>query len=202
MLPDLQLSTVLTPSSLPDDAVEVGRILDAWGVKGWVKILPHSTDPDAILSAKSWFLQAPDAKFRPGFNAFPGTVSLRVDEAKIHSDSVVAKISGLDDRNAAEALRGVRIFLPRSSFPTASKDEYYWVDLIGLNVVNREGVALGCVRDLMATGPHSVLCVEYTETKEDGASSTAERMIPFVSAYVDAVDIAGKCITVDWQPDY
>jgi 16S rRNA processing protein RimM len=147
-------------------------------------------------------LQAPDAKFRPGFSEFSGTVSLSVEQAKIHSDSVVAKFSGLDDRNAAEALRGVRIFLPRSSFPVASKDEYYWVDLIGLQVVNREGVALGCVRDLMATGPHSVLCVEYAESREDGSSVTTERMIPFVAAYVDAVDIAGKCITVDWQPDY
>ena len=192
----------LKPSGLPDDAIEVGRILDAWGVKGWLKILPHSTHPEALFSAKSWFLQVPDAKFRPGFNAFSGTVAISVDESKTHSDSVVAKVVGLDDRNDAEALRGCRIFLPRSRFPAATKDEYYWVDLIGLNVVNREGVALGCVRDLMATGPHSVLCVEYTQVQDDGTSVAAERMIPFVAAYVDAVDIAGKCITVDWQPDY
>ena len=202
MLPGLQPSLGLTLSSLPDDALEVGRILDAWGVKGWVKILPHSTDPEALFSVKTWYLQAPDAKFRPGFSLFSGTVTLTVDEAKNHSGSVVAKFTGLDDRNEAEALRGARIFLSRSSFPAASTDEYYWVDLIGLNVVNREGIALGCVRDLMATGPHSVLCVEYTSPLEDGTSTPAERMIPFVSAYVDAVDIAGKCITVDWQPDY
>ena len=192
----------LKPSALPDDSIEVGRILDAWGVKGWLKILPHSSDPEALFSAKSWFLQAPDAKFRPGFNAFTGTVSITVEEAKTHSDSVVAKIDGLDDRNDAEALRGCRIFLPRSAFPKASKDEYYWVDLIGLNVVNRESIALGCVRDLMATGPNSVLCVEYQTTQEDGSNKDEERMIPFVSAYVDSVDIAGKLITVDWQPDY
>ena len=192
----------LIPSSLPADAIEVGRFLDAWGVKGWLKVLPHSTDPEALLAAELWFLQAPDAKFRPGFNAFTGTVSLQVGEAKIHSDSVVAKFSGIDDRTAAEALRGSRIFLPRSSFPVASKDEFYWVDLIGLNVVNREGVALGCVRDLMATGPQSVLCVEYSTPQIDGGTSMAERMIPFVSVFIDNVDIAGKCITVDWQPDY
>ena len=202
MVPGLHPSSVLTPSKLPDDAIEVGRILDAWGVKGWVKILPHSTDPEALFSTKSWFLQVPDAMFRPGFTAFSGTVALTVDESKIHSGTVVAKFAGLDERNAAEDLRGARIFLSRSSFPVASTDEYYWVDLIGLNVVNREGIALGCVRDLMATGPHSVLCIEYTATQDDGASLAAERMIPFVSAYVDAVDIVGKCITVDWQPDY
>ena len=157
---------------------------------------------EALFTAKSWLLQAPDAKFRPGFNSFTGTVSLQVDEAKTHSDSVVAKFSGIDDRTVAEALRGARIFLPRSSFPAASKDEFYWVDLIGLNVVNREGIALGCVRDLMATGPQSVLCVEYTVVQEDGGTALAERMIPFVSVVIDNVDLAGKCITVDWQPDY
>ncbi|MDB5891068.1 MAG: ribosome maturation factor RimM [Polaromonas sp.] len=202
MPPTTQPGVGLTPSRLPDDAVEVGRILDAWGVKGWLKILPHSSDPEALFGAKTWFLQAPDAKFRPGFSAFSGTVSVSIDEAKNHSDSVVARFDGLDDRTAAEALRGARIFLPRSSFPAASKDEYYWVDLIGLNVVNREGLALGCVRDLMTTGPHAVLCVEYTEQPAEGQAVVAERMIPFVSAYVDTVDIAGKCITVDWQADY
>lgn len=202
MLPGIQPSQGLTASNLPGDALEVGRILDAWGVKGWVKILPHSTDPEALFSAKNWYLQVPDAKFRPGFSLFTGTVSLSVDEAKIHSGTVVAKFAGLDDRNAAEALRGARIFLSRSSFPAASTDEYYWVDLIGLNVVNREGIPLGCVRDLMTTGPQSVLCIEYSSIQEDGTGITAERMIPFVSVYVDAVDIAGKRITVDWQPDY
>ena len=192
----------LIAASLPADAIEVGRILDAWGVKGWVKVLPHSTDPEALLAAKFWFLQAPDPKFRPGFNAFTGTASLQIDEVKIHSDSVVAKFRDIDDRSVAENLRGTRIFLPRSSFPAASKDEFYWVDLIGLNVVNREGVTLGCVRDLMTTGPQSVLCVEYSAVQEDGSTAVAERMIPFVSVFIDNVDIAGKFITVDWQPDY
>jgi 16S rRNA processing protein RimM len=196
LLPGLQ------QAALPEDAIEVGRILDAWGVKGWVKVLPHSAEPEALFAAKHWFLQAPEARFRPGFSAFSGTVSISLDECKVHSDTVVAKIAGLDDRNAAEALRGARIFLPRSSFPSASKDEYYWVDLIGLNVVNREGLSLGTVRDLMTTGPHAVLCVEYQALAEDGTPSAAERMIPFVAAYVDAVDVPGKRITVDWQPDY
>lgn len=213
----------LKPCALPADAIEVGRILDAWGVKGWLKILPHSTHPEALFAAKDWFLQTPDAKFRPGFSLFSGAVSLVVDEAKTHSDSVVAKIAGLDDRNDAEGLRGCRIFLPRSCFPAASKDEYYWVDLIGLDVVNREGVALGTVRDLMSTGPQAVLCVEYLAEPETAAETSseaavgaeaaagaktpakaamAERMIPFVSAYVDAVDLAARRITVDWQTDY
>ncbi len=197
-----ELSPGLKQAALPEDAIEVGRILDAWGVKGWVKVLTHSAEPESLFAAKDWFLQAPEARFRPGFSAFSGTVSISLDECKVHSDTVVAKIAGLEDRSAAEALRGARIFLPRSSFPSASKDEYYWVDLIGLDVVNREGLSLGTVRDLMTTGPQAVLCIEYQALTEDGTQSAAERMIPFVAAYVDAVDVPGKRITVDWQPDY
>jgi len=197
-----ELSPGLKQAALPEDAIEVGRILDAWGVKGWVKVLAHSAEPEALFAAKDWFLQAPEARFRPGFSAFSGTVSISLQECKVHSDTVVAKIAGLEDRSAAEALRGARIFLPRSSFPCASKDEYYWVDLIGLDVVNREGLSLGTVRDLMTTGPQAVLCVEYQALAEDGTQSAAERMIPFVAAYVDLVDVPGKRIAVDWQPDY
>ena len=110
---------------------------------------------------------------------------------------MVARADGVDDRSAVEALKGARIFIPRSSFPTAGDDEFYWVDLLGLDVVNREGVHLGAVRDLMSTGPQTVLVVAR---EEDG--KTVERMIPFVSQFIDGVDQAAKRITVDWQPDY
>ncbi|TFY97586.1 ribosome maturation factor RimM [Ramlibacter humi] len=188
MLPQLE------PAELPADAIEVGRIHDAWGIKGWFKVLPHSASPEALFSSKRWFLQPSEKAAKPPFS---GTVLLRVREAKEHSDSIVATAQDIDDRNAAELLKGSRIFVPRSSFPTAGDDEYYWVDLIGLQVVNREGVALGEVRDLMATGPQTVLVVGY-----EHEGKPAERMIPFVSAYVDDVDLPGKRITVDWQPDY
>lgn len=88
---------------------------------------------------------------------------LPIRQAKDHSDSVVAWAQGIDDRNGAEALRGARIFVPRSSFPSTSDDEYYWVDLIGLSVFNREGVALGQVRELMSTGPQTVLVLAYEQ---------------------------------------
>ncbi len=188
------MSLPLDPAELPADAVEVGRIQDAWGIKGWFKVLPHSASPEALFSSKRWFLQPPER----GAKAFDGTVLLRIREAKEHADSVVATAHEVDDRSAAEQLRGARIFIPRSSFPTAGEDEYYWVDLIGLAVVNREGQALGEVRELMTTGPQTVLVVGY-----DGPDGkAAERMIPFVAAYVDAVDLPSRRITVDWQADY
>ena len=183
----------LDAAELPADAIEVGRIADAWGIKGWFKVLPYSADPEALFSSKRWFL-LPTEK---GVKTFVGTASLSVKEAKMHSDSVVACADGVMDRNAAEALRGARIFVSRSSFPAAADDEYYWVDLIGLNVINRQDEALGTVRELLSTGPQTVLVLESVA---DG--KVQERMIPFVSAYVDSVDIAAKIIRVDWLSDY
>jgi 16S rRNA processing protein RimM len=188
-------------STLPADAIELGRIQEAWGLKGWVHILPHSADTEALFASSQWFLQPPEARFARGFSAFSGCVRVTVAEIKSHSDGTVARLEGVDDRTAAEALKGVRIFVPRSAFPAAPEGEYYWVDLIGLDVVNREGVHLGVVRDLMPTGPHSVLVLEFTE-EVDGKQKIAERMIPFVSAYVDSVDQAARRITVDWGLDY
>ena len=183
----------LHAAPLPADAIEIGRIADAWGVKGWFKVLSHSSSPEALFAAKQWFLQPSER----GAKTFSGTVALPIRQAKTHSDSVVAWAEGIDDRTAAEALRGARIFISRASFPAAASDEYYWVDLIGLPVVNREGLALGVVRDLLSTGPQTVLVLE------DGTQpKPVERMIPFVNAYVDKVDLQARQITVDWQPDY
>lgn len=183
MLPTLEAA------ALPADAIEVGRIADAWGIKGWFKVLPHSAQPEALFSSKRWFLQPPGG----------ATVAFRlaIREAKEHSDCIVATSDEVPDRNAAEALRGARVFVPRSSFPTAADDEYYWVDLIGLAVVNREGVALGTVRELLSGGPQTTLVLT---AEEDG--KTVERMVPFVAKFIDNVDLAGRVITVDWQADY
>ncbi len=178
---------------LPADAVEVGRIADAWGVKGWFKILPYSAHPEALFSSKRWYLQPSER----GAKTFAGTVKLAIIEAKEHSDSVVASAHDVPDRSSAEALRGARIFISRASFPTAGADEYYWVDLIGLEVRNREDLLLGNVRELLSTGPQTVLVIEYLE---DG--KLQDRMIPFVSAYIDDVDLAARRIRVDWQADY
>ena len=183
----------LESAELPADAVEVGRIADAWGIKGWFKVLPYSASPEALFSSKRWFLQPAER----GAKTFAGTVLLKVKEAKEHSDAVVATANDIPDRNAAELLKGARIFVSRASFPTPETDEYYWVDLIGLAVRNREGVDLGQVRELLHTGPQTVLVLAY---EEDGKPK--ERMIPFVSAYIDTVDLAGRQITADWQPDY
>lgn len=172
--------------------------MGAWGVKGWIKVLPFASDPQALFSSKRWFLKPPDEPRppRPGVSAYPEL--LKVAESREHGDSVVARVHDVADRGAAEALRGARIFIGRSSFPTAGSDEFYWVDLIGLAVVNREEQALGTVVGLIDTGAHSVLRV----MPDGGKGEPDERLIPFVGAYIDEVSLEARRIRVDWGLDY
>lgn len=186
--------TGLEAAEMPADAIEVGRIADAWGVKGWFKVLPHSAHAEALFSSDHWYLLPTER----GQKTFEGCVRLVVLKSKMHAASVVATAQDVLDRTAAEALRGSRIFVSRAGFPAVAKDEYYWVDLIGLDVVNRQGEALGVVKELLSTGAQTVLVLAFSEA--DGKPQ--ERMIPFVSAYVDDVDLKARSIRVDWLKDY
>ena len=193
------MQTFLEPTTLPPDAIEVGRIGEAWGIKGWFKIIAYSASPEALFSCKQWILLPPEP--RAGVvlkeSLFKTPQLFKIRTAKEHSDGVVAQADGVDDRTTAELLKNCRIFIARSAFPTAKKDEFYWVDLMGLEVINREGVAIGSVKDLISTGPNTVIVAE----REVGGKAL-ETLIPFVDAYVDAVNLAERRITVDWQLDY
>lgn len=206
----------------PEDAVEVGRVVDAWGVKGGIKVMPFSSDPQALFCTKKWFLRpaeaaagavarpagAKPAAASPSAGAASGGVArlsaprfLQVKQAREQGDIVVATAEGLDDRNAAEALKGARVFVSRSAFPTPDDNEFYWIDLIGLNVVTPEGVALGRVVDLMETGPNCVLrCEAPAEAGSDG--KPVERLIPFVDAFIVSVSLPEQRIVADWGLDY
>jgi 16S rRNA processing protein RimM len=184
----------------PADAIEVGRIVDAWGLKGWIKVQPFASDPQALFSSRRWFI-LPSEKAgitRPATVAGALPTLLKITQVKDHGEVVVALAQEVPDRTAAEAMRGARVFIGRASFPSAGADEFYWVDLIGLAVVNREGTALGNVVGLIDTGPHSVLRV----TPAAESTEEAERLIPFVAAYVDEVSLEQRRITVDWGLDY
>ena len=193
----------LEPAALPADAIEVGRIAESWGLKGFFKVIPYSASPEALFSSKQWYLQTPEARAgmpHPSRHAVQGTALLKVRSSKEHGDGIVAQADGFDDRDAADLLRGARIFIARSSFPTAGSDEFYWVDLIGLAVINRDSVSFGTVKDLLSNGPQTVLVIEADEPGEDGKK--VETLIPFVAAHVDNVSLKDKRITVDWQADY
>jgi 16S rRNA processing protein RimM len=199
--------------SWPDDAIEVGRILGAWGIKGGIKVLPFAADPQALFSARRWFLKpaesakppAAAAPARPAAHktpaqkaalAAPLPFALNVQGVRDQGDAIVATAPEIADRDAAEAMKGVRVFVSRATFPKTDDGEFYWIDLIGLSVANREGVVLGDVVGLIDTGPHCVLRVQPADTAAE------ERLIPFVEAYVDAVDMPGRRILVDWGLDF
>jgi len=181
-------------ASWPADAVEVGAVIDAYGLKGWVKIAAHAQGADggaALLSAKRWWLMKGHERQSASRLA-----------AKTHGDTIVGQLAGVADRDAAMLLRGYRVYVSRDEFPSLEADEFYWVDLIGLDVVNEAGVELGKVADLIDNGAHSVLRVEYPSTGKDGKLVAGERLIPFVGVYVKTVDQTAKRIVVDWEADY
>lgn len=194
-------AAVIQPTSAaePDDAVEVGRIIGAWGVKGWFKVQAFATEPQALFSSRRWFLRPPEEPrvARPvGNAAYPQY--LKIAESREHGEWVVARTVDVVDRSGAEALRGARVFVPRASFPTPGADEFYWVDLMGLAVVNRLDEPLGSVVGLIDTGAHSVLRV----LPEGAQGEAAERLIPFVAQYIDEVSLEQRRIRVDWGLDF
>lgn len=172
---------------IPDDLVLVGHITGAYGLQGWVRIRPYSDDADALLHARTWWLDKPAMR------------DVEVMQSRVHTDDVVAKLMGVADRDAAEALKGATVQIARSHFPALSDDEYYWVDLIGLDVENLQGQHLGSVHDLMDNGAHPILRVSPAVTTED---KPQELLIPFVEQFVITVDKSAKKITVDWGIDY
>jgi 16S rRNA processing protein RimM len=173
-----------TGGTPPADLVQVGFVFDAYGVAGAIRVRPFSDDAGALLKVKTWWLDKPAMR------------GVAVRSAKLHGGDVVTQLDGLADRDAAEALKGASVFIARSLFPALPENEYYWSDLIGLDVVNLQGEALGKVADMMHNGAQSILRVA---PGEEGAQ---ERLIPFVDHFVKTVDQSARTITVDWGLDF
>jgi 16S rRNA processing protein RimM len=190
-------------AALPADAIEVGGIAGAWGIQGALKTIPASRDASVLLTAKAWWLVPPS--LLPRTSPPSHGIHCVVVQARAHGDAVVASLSSITDRDAAERLARHSIYVSRAAFPKAARDEFYWVDLMGCAVVNREGLALGTVVGLIDTGAHSVLRVALEASPSAGAArapDAQERLIPFVDAYVDHVDLAAKRVDVDWGEDF
>lgn len=176
---------------IPSDLVVVGYVSGAYGLQGWVRIKPHSAEADALLHAKAWWLGNPEQP------ALLRDVDMM--QAKSHSGDVVARLVGVGDRDAAEALRGTVVQISRKHFPSLDDGEYYWVDLIGLEVENLQGERVGKVDGLMDNGAHPILRVGVPGAEPD---TVQEILIPFVDQYVKSVDRAANKIVADWGLDY
>jgi len=164
----------------------MGRVVAPYGVKGWLKVVPATAEKETLLSHKEWWLRARGE--RSEWRRYT------LEEGRPHGSTLLARVAGLEDREAAAAYAGGEVGIARSALPAAAEGEVYWSDLVGLAVWNRQGEKLGTVAAVQDFGAHPVLRVEHDEG--------SPRLIPFVEAYVDAVDVAAGRIEVDWRKDY
>jgi 16S rRNA processing protein RimM len=163
----------------------MGRVMGPYGVRGWVKVAAFTAATDALAGYDTWWLVP-----REGLEgkAWP------VESARVHADTVVAKLAGIETREAAAVLKGSLVAVPRDALPPLPDDEMYVGDLIGMTVVNRRGETLGKVEAVDSFGAHPVMRVA-------GAGGPV-RLVPFVAAHVDAVDREAGRVEVDWGLDY
>lgn len=208
------MSSPISTSGVPGDLVELGRIVSAYGVRGWIKIQPFSAEADVLRTASQWWLARPapvtDAGASP---SLPRCV--KVTRVRDQGSDLVAEFDGLTDRTQAEALKGYVISVSRALFPATGDDEVYWVDLIGCHVWgvdDQHGQALiGEVVEVLDNGAHGVLKVlvlqadpasgEHTPVL-DAKGRATHTLIPYVAAHISSVDLAARRIISDWPTDF
>lgn len=161
----------------------MGQVYAPYGVKGWVHIQPFTAEPDALGDYSQWWLGREAASYR----------AYALKDCRIHGGGLVAQLDGIVDRDQALSLKGMQIAIPREQLPPAGKDEYYWSDLLGMQVENPQGVVLGQLADRMETGANDVMVVQ---------GDTRQHLIPWVDHFVKAVIPAERRIVVDWEQDY
>ncbi|QKT04719.1 ribosome maturation factor RimM [Ectothiorhodospiraceae bacterium 2226] len=163
------------------ELIEMGRVAGLYGVRGWVKVWSYTQPRENLLAYPEWILRRGEQEW---------TVSV---EARVHGRGLVARLGDIEDRDAAAAWVGADILVPRAALPPLAPGEYYWSDLIGLEVVTLTGTPLGEVADLLETGANDVLVVR----------GDRERLVPYVKdTVVHEVDLAARRIRVDWDPDF
>ena len=161
----------------------MGRVAGAQGILGWVKLKTYTEYVDSLADYPVWWLGDEKHPWR----------EVSVESFAVQSKGLVAKFPGCNDRTAAEKYKGLLVAVPRSILPKHREDEYYWSDLIGMEVVNLAGERLGVADNLLETGANDVLCVQ---------GEGGEILIPFIAQVIRQVDLDKKVIRVDWQADY
>ena len=158
--------------------VELGRVVGAFGIRGWIRLRSYTDPPEGILRYRTWQI---------------GGREWQVVEGKDQSGGVVAALAGIEDRDAAAALSGEVIAVPRSALPNPKRGEFYWADVLGSEVVSTRGAKLGTLSSVASNGAQDVMVV----------TGERERLIPFVTGpIVVSVDPKAKRIVVEWEPEY
>lgn len=166
------------------DMITLGKVSGVFGIKGWIKVFSHTAQRDGILDYSPWLLRVA-GQWKP-YAILNGQVQSK--------GIIVAQLEGITDRTQAESLMGCEIAVPREQLQSLRPDEYYWVDLVGLEVMTTTGVALGKVDHLFETGSNDVMVV-----REDNK----ERLIPWIlEQVIKSVSLEEKRILVDWDPEF
>jgi 16S rRNA processing protein RimM len=169
-------------SADPAPVIRLGEICGVHGIKGWVKVHSFTEPRSNLLAYRDWLLDAEGQRW-----------SVRVEAATVSGRNVIAKLAGVDDRDAAQALVGTLVFIPRSELPPCAPGEYYWADLEGLEVRSLSGAVLGTVAGLIATGANDVIVL----------SGPGARLIPYIAGQiVRSVDLEAGVMVVDWDASY
>ncbi|HET7634544.1 MAG TPA: ribosome maturation factor RimM [Burkholderiales bacterium] len=159
----------------------MGRVVAPFGVRGRLRIQPYTAQAGNLGHYATWWMGR-DGEWRPH----------AVIRAEVHGKGLIAELAGCNDRDTAAVFSGLNVAVPRVALPQPAENEFYWTDLIGLDVVNGEGLALGRVTDILRTGANDVLVT----------NGERERMIPFIDDVIRAVDPDAGVIRVDWGADY
>lgn len=171
----------------PVDMVVLGKIVAPYGLRGAVKVHPFADDPAGWAKLGYWWVGQEN-------DPLPAWRRSKLNRCKIHGDLLVAELESIPDRNVSESMRGFLVGVPRAELPVTGKGEYYWADLVGLDVFNSHDENLGKVLGLIETSANAVLRVGYESEKE--------RLLPFVATVVLEVDLAARRIRVDWEADW
>jgi len=155
----------------------MGRVAGSYGVCGWIRVVPYGVEVDALAAHPTWWV---------------GGEVRELEQAKPHSGNLLAKLAGIETREQARALKGATVALPRGALAEPIEGQFYWADLIGLEVVGPGGAPLGVVKQLFSNGAHDVMEV----------AGERSRFLPWVPAVIKIVDLEARRIEVEWQADW
>ena len=156
----------------------MGRVAGSYGVRGWIKVqAPQRAVRGPLRACRRWTI---------GGTEYP------VEQVKEHSGTLLAKLAGLESREAALKLKGATVYVRREAMPEPEAGHYYLVDLVGLEVVNEQGVVLGVVKRWMFNGAQDVMEVAGERTQ----------LIPWIASVVREVDLAKRQIHIEWGADW
>ena len=162
--------------------LKLGKVSGAFGIKGWLKIYANTDDKISILSYQPWYIEK---------NGSLHTVKLAT--GKPHGKTIVALFEGINDRNEAETWIGCDIYIPTEQLPKLKGNQFYWSDLVGLEVVNLDDEKFGVIDHMLETGANDIVVVK----------GDVQRLIPFIMHdVIKTVDVDGGQMIVDWDSDY